>query len=108
MVSEIDMYREAYEGKEKELLEKLQKRDELATEARYAEHHNIGSEDRNILELWKDAAGLSWNIYRSVNKTTMKKLKRKARNEGWFRSYIFPVLLGACLLIGGYLLGKFL
>ena len=107
IVSEIDLYRGAYEGKESELLEKLQKRDELATAARYAEHNNVGSEDIKVLKLWRDAAGISWSIYKSVNKTAMKKLKRKAKHEGWFRSYGFPAIMCVAGIIGGYVLGKF-
>lgn len=108
MVMEADMYRGAYEGEERELLNKLYRRDEAAIEARLAEHNSVGSEDIKVLELWKEATRLSLEIYRSVNKTSLEKLKREAGHEGHFKSYVFPAILCTVGLIGGYLLGKFL
>ena len=104
VVSEIDMYRGAYEKDEKTLVNSLYQWDEISMKARLAEHNSVGSEDVDILNLWKEAARLSLEIYKSVNKTSLKKLKRKAKYEGPFKAYVFPVILA----VAAFLLGKFI
>lgn len=92
-VSVIDCYREAYEGEEKELLNKLSEMDEAVGNARTKESAFVGTEDLEILSFWKEAVMVAIDIFRRINKNRLKKLKRNERFDGMFPRYLFPSIL---------------
>ena len=108
-IAEVDIYKAAYNGKQEELTKKLRERKDATLSARRRELEFVGSEDETVFELWKKAANLSFEIYNNINGDHLEELKHlrltAESKNGRFETYIFPAMLCAASLVGGFLLG---
>jgi len=85
-VSIIDEHREAYEGKESDLLKDLERMNLLLIEARTKECEGVGSENNDVLVSWKLAVEKAREIYYAINKSLLKK-------SIWKKKYLGPLYI---------------
>ncbi len=105
-ISEMDRFREAYEGNESDLLSRLKEMGITAEKARLNELESVGQESIGLLELWKEVIDQAMSIYRNINKSVLHKSKSKARYSGTFSTYIYPIITGIIFLAAGFAIGK--
>jgi len=112
VISDIDVYRAAYNGSEEELLEKLKIRRETTKSARRKELELVGSEDIVVFELWKKAAKISLEINDKINRNQLEELKHLRRavesKKGKFATYGYPAIMCGLSIIGGFILAYYL